>query len=83
MACQSATHFEGPLNLQAGSILSVLSNTDMAELLAQQAEREASYEELDCFKQSSFRARPLVSSVSVPFVDAPDQKVASRMGKQS
>jgi GH15 family glucan-1,4-alpha-glucosidase len=25
-----------------------------------------SYEELDCFKQSSFRARPLVSSVSVP-----------------
>jgi len=55
----------------------------MAELLAQQAEREASYEELDCFKQSSFRARPLVSSVSVPFVDAPDQKVASRMGKQS
>jgi hypothetical protein len=28
----------------------------MAELLAQQAEREASYEELDCFKQSSFRA---------------------------
>ena len=50
----------------------------MAELFAQQAEREASYEELDCFKQSVSEHVRWSHPFQSPFVDAPDQNKMTR-----